>query len=295
MTDTKQPLIMLCTMRSFSSVVCGMIGQHPEMYGLPEVNLFIADTVSELLDIHKTRTHGMHGILRALAQIHDGAQTDETVEGARDWLHQHEDWTTKQVFDHILAAIEPLMAVDKSPRTALQPAFMQRAYEMYPDALFLHLTRHPRSMGNSLVANLKRNQEWGGTFRNDNVDPEQIWLRCQENIFDFTQSLPEGQCMHIKGEELLSQPELYLPQIAEWLDIDTGNESIEAMLHPETSPYANLGPEDARLGNDPEFLENPQLRQSKVSQVSLAGELEWAPQQEFSKRTIKLAKQVGYI
>jgi hypothetical protein len=294
MTDIKHPLIMLTTMRSYSSVACGMIGQHPELYGLPEVNLFIADRVSDLLDIHKSRPHGIHGLLRTIAQLHDGAQTDETIENAREWLNQHASWETKQVFDHILAAVEPRMAVDKSPRTALQPAFLQRAYAMYPDALFLHLTRHPRSMGNSLLANLKKNHEWGGTFRSDSTDPEQVWLRCQENILDFATSLAEGQYMHIKGEELLSRPELYMPQIAEWLDIDASQESIEAMLHPETSPYANLGPENARMGNDPEFLENPELRRNKVMGVSLAGGLEWAPQQQFSKRTVKLAKQLGY-
>ena len=155
---------MLCTMRSFSSVACGMIGQHPELYGLPELNLFIADTVSELLETHRSRPHGIHGLLRALAQLHDGAQNDETVAAASAWLQDHADWTTKQLFDHILEQVQPRMAVDKSPRTALQPAFLQRAYDMYPQALFLHLTRHPRSMGTSLLANLNRNDEWGGSL-----------------------------------------------------------------------------------------------------------------------------------
>ena len=30
-------------MRSYSSLVCGMLGQHPSLFGLPEVNLFAAD------------------------------------------------------------------------------------------------------------------------------------------------------------------------------------------------------------------------------------------------------------
>lgn len=37
-----EPLFILAPPRSFTSVVCAMIGQHPDMCGLPEVNLAIA-------------------------------------------------------------------------------------------------------------------------------------------------------------------------------------------------------------------------------------------------------------
>jgi hypothetical protein len=39
-----RPLFILAPPRSFTSVICGMIGQHPQMYGLPEVNLFAGET-----------------------------------------------------------------------------------------------------------------------------------------------------------------------------------------------------------------------------------------------------------
>lgn len=271
-----------------------MLGQHPETYGLPEVNLFIADTVAELTAMHRARPHGMHGLLRALAQINDKAQTDETVERARAWLEQRSNWSTRQVYEYIVKSVAPRIAVDKSPRTSMKPEYLERAYNMFPQASFLHLTRHPRSTANSFVANLQRNHEWGGTFNADQVDPEKIWLRTHQNIVDFAATLPEGQCMRIKGEDLLSDPELYLPQIAEWLGLDAGPEAIAAMLHPENSPFAHVGPEQARLGNDPEFLEDPALRRGKITAPSLAGELEWAPAREFSAQTTKLAKQLGY-
>jgi hypothetical protein len=288
------PLLILCPMRSFSSVVCAMIGQHPQAYGLPEVNLFIADTVGELLRIHAPRPHGMHGLLRTLAQLEHGEQTDDSVRSARAWLDAHKDWTTKQVFDHILAAVEPRVAVDKTPRTVLRPEYLERAYNMYPDANFLHLTRHPRSTGKSLINNLKRNAEWGGTFSADRVDPQGIWLKAHTHITQFAATLPEGQCLRIKGEELLSDPALYLPQIAEWLGLDPGAEAVEAMLHPEHSPYACYGPEEAKFGNDPEFLEKPAFRASRVREPTLAGALDWAPDREFDKPTIKLSRELGY-
>ena len=38
-----QPLFILAPPRSFTTVTSAMIGQHPEMYGLPETNLFVAE------------------------------------------------------------------------------------------------------------------------------------------------------------------------------------------------------------------------------------------------------------
>ncbi len=288
------PLIILCPMRSFSSVVCAVLGQHPMTYGLPEVNLFIAETVDELMRMHASRAHGAHGLLRTLAQIHDGEQTEETVTAAKIWLDQRRKWTTKQVFDHICEAVAPKMCVDKTPRTVLSAQYIERAYEMYPDANFLHLTRHPRSTGKSLINNLKRNEEWGGTFDADRIDPENIWLRAHNNVVDFAMTLPEGQCLRIQGEELLTDPDLYLPQIADWLGLDSGPEAIESMLHPENSPFACYGPEEAKMGNDPEFLESPAFRRAVVKAPSLDGPLDWAEDREFSKETRKLARELGY-
>ena len=39
------PVFVLAPVRSFTSVVCAMIGQHPQMYGLPETNLLCHATV----------------------------------------------------------------------------------------------------------------------------------------------------------------------------------------------------------------------------------------------------------
>lgn len=281
-------------MRSFSSVVCAMLGQHPQAYGLPEVNLFIADTVDELLQLHSRRPHGIHGLLRALAQTHDGEQTEATIDDAAEWLQEREDWSTLDVFDHIIEAVAPRIAIDKSPRTVLRSEYLARACEFYPQARFLHVTRHPLTTGNSLVANVSKNAEWGGTFSPERLKPEQIWIRAHQNIVELCERLPLGQCMRIKGEDLLSDPECYLPQIAEWLDLDSGADSINAMMHPERSPYACPGPPNASLGNDPDFLKAPALRKSTVTEPKLCEPVPWLNNDALSKPTLKLARQFGY-
>lgn len=289
-----QPLIILCPLRSFSSVVSSMLGQHPDMYGLPELNLFLEDRLGDLQRHHQRRPHSAHGLLRTLAQLHDGEQTEASIANARRWLEERGDWSTREAFEYIIELAAPKMVIDKSPSTVMRPAYLQRAVAMFPDANFLHLTRHPRSTGKSIINLVKRNDEWGGFASLERIDPEKLWLSSHTNVKQLSEDLPEGQCMRLRGEDFLSDLDVYLPQLCEWLDIRDDAEAIEAMKHPETSPYACIGPKGAELGNDPDFLKNPVFRPGRVTEPSLQGELEWAPGSSFSKETIKLAKEFGY-
>ena len=103
--------------------------------------------------------------------------------------------------------------------------------------------------------------------------------------------------MRIKGEALLLDLENYLPQICEWLEIRIDNDAINAMMHPEDSPYNSEGPPGAPRGNDPNFLTHPAIdraRLAKLKEPTLEGELDWRPGELFAPETRKLAKQLGY-
>lgn len=289
------PLFILCPPRSFSSLACAMLGQHPELYGMPELNLFFESTLGATVDRHQStgRPHGLHGLLRALAQLHDGEQGEEAVRRARAWVEQHRGWTTRRVFDHLSELIAPRALVDKSPGMVLSPRFLERILDLFPDASFLHLTRHPRATGQSLVKLVER-EDWVGPMRRERLEPERIWREAHANVVAFARRLPEGQCMRLKGEALLSDPHLYLPQICQWLGVRDDAAAIAAMLHPEASPFACPGPPSAPYGNDPNFLDSPALRPGAVTEPRLAGDLEWAPGQQFTPATVKLAKEFGY-
>jgi hypothetical protein len=295
--EVPPPLFILCPLRSYSSLVCGMLGQHPQMYGMPELNLFLADTVDELIQWMRHRMpHGMDGLLRALAQIHDGEQTEQTVDAAWDWLHAHSSWTTKQVFDHLAEAVAPLILIDKSPAHVMRPDFLERMYACRPDASYLHLTRHPRPTGSSILKLLERNEEWDGRLKAHQVKPDRVWQTAHYNIRSFAATLPIAQCMRLKGEDLLANLDFYLAQIAEWLGLRTDAEALKAMRHPERSVYACRGPSNAEYGNDPNFLDHPQFteRSGPATEPSLEGPLDWAPDQVFDAAAIKLAREFGY-
>ena len=288
-------LVILTPPRSFSSVVGAMIGQHPDMYGMPETNMFTSETVKSMIaGYSRAGDQARHGLLRILAQLHDGEQTVESVDRAQQWLHGHSSWSIKQLCDHIRELVKPKIIVEKSPRLVAKVMYLRHIHNMYTDALFLHLTRHPRSMAQSQINITSRNDEWNGRLDPSKIQPQNWWERWQRNITEFTSILPEGQCMRIKGEDLLSYPDIYLPQIAEWLGVRTDNEAIAAMKRPEDSPYACMGPENALYGNDINFLQSPKLRTGKIEEPSLIGPLEWSPDQTFSPAVISLARQFGY-
>ncbi|MBN2885770.1 MAG: sulfotransferase [Chromatiaceae bacterium] len=262
-------LILLSPPRSFSSVVSTMIGQHPELYGFPELHLFIGDSVQEVLDReYRAGNHfGPPGLLRAIAELEFGVQTTATITRAIGWLAERRHWTTKDMMDHLRERVAPRIGMEKSPITALKPLGLERAWTFYPTAHFLHLTRHPVSTRRSMDLFLDQRAR---TEKRRAFDSLLSWYRFHRNILEFTQRLPPGQSLMVKGEDVLSDPERYLPQIAEWLGLRTDAAAIEAMKHPECSPYAYRGPAPAHGGNDGNFMRDPVLRPGRVREPSLS-------------------------
>ncbi len=294
----QDPLFIIAPPRSYTSVIGGMIGQHPDAYGLPEVNLSHGDTLGEMWNaVTNERNFGTAGLLRLLAELHDGEQTEDTVINARQWILARPHWTGRMVFDHIQEVVGPKLLVDKSPRNTMRAENLERLRQMFPQANFLHLTRHPRSQGKSALELVKSYFEGAPEDRKPLFDPEKTWLRSQTNIMDFAAKLSLGQYMRIKGETMLNEPRLYLEQICDWLGLASDTASIDAMLHPETSPFANIGPPSAPYGNDPNFLQNPALdfdRLAKVRESTLEAGVDWRPEDNFTQPVVKLTRQFGY-
>ncbi len=268
------PLIILCPPRSFSSVVSTIIGEHPQLYGFPELHLFTADTVEEMI-CHEAKSNrpAPAGLLRTLAQEHDGVQTTRTILRAIAWLNERRDWSTKILFDYLLDLVSPRIGVEKSPNTSRNSRFLERAYKSYPNAYFLHLVRHPVSARKSIQEFFqeRRGSKLAGTKNplETAIDSLLLWYNMHTNIMAFTNTLPPGQSMRIKGEDLLSEPDIYLPQISEWMGLTFNTDILNKMLHPENSPYACVGPTPAHGGNDPKFMRSPSMRHGRVKEPSL--------------------------
>lgn len=280
-------------MRSYSSLVSSMLGQHPGLYCLPEVNPFIAPTLGEsvaLLELVRRRT--LDGLYRAVAELEFGSQTESAVRKAQDWVARHRGWTAIELMAHLGAGVAPRRLIEKSPSTVLTPERLDAAMRLFPDAQFLHLYRHPVATTSSIAKITGAGQSGGGSRGRD---PEEAWYGTNAAIIGAGMRLPEGRFMSARGEDILSDPDSFLTQICAWLGLETTAEDLAAMRRPEESPFAKVGPPSAPFGNDPNFLRNPAYVRREIHQKPLASVLDWAPgQRRLRPQTVALSQLMGY-
>jgi sulfotransferase family protein len=312
------PLFVLAPPRSFTSVVGTMLGQHPQMYALPETHLLSCQTMAEWWRTCEEQSFPRgHGLLRAVAELFFGGQTDRTVRLASGWLRRRSHFTTGLLMEALAARVHPRIIVDKSPSVVYSVKFLESIHSLFPKAKFIHLLRHPRAHGESVLRFLEERRKRGpvpashwllylatypdlsdssqATERSRELDPQKGWFVLNQNINEFFKSLSNAQKLRVRGEDLLQSPDEPLRQIAEWMGLAADETSIEAMKHPERSCYACFGPPSARYGNDDFFLQSPALRPARAQPQCLEGPLSWRnDEQGFLPEVESLAREFGY-
>jgi Sulfotransferase family len=127
------------------------------------------------------------------------------------------------------------------------------------------------------------------------VEPQYAWHDFNINILNFLDSVPPGQQMRVRGEDMMSDPPTYLRQICRWLGLRDDVDAIDQMMHPERSPFACFGPLDALFGNDPNFLSGPTFRPHKVKMPALDKPVPWREDgQGLKPAVVALARELGY-
>ena len=301
MPDRFAPIFVLATARSYSSVVTTMIGQHPELAGLPELKLFCCETIGELEAslpqywINRGVTHRSPGLVRALAEFEFGGQTTQSISAARAWLQERLDWPGADVLDVLLERLSPRIAVEKSPDNLLTDAALARMASAYPRARYLHVTRHPVTTQRSIE------EHWNRTFPGRSRDGEPMsgigsWYDIHRRILNFAADLPEDRYLRVRAEDVLNDTQSQLHYITAWLGIRADEAAIEAMLHPEASPFARPGLAASGVagGNDPGFLQDP-----IPHRVEIPSNLEpppgWIADPSIWKMVAYLANRLGYF
>lgn len=278
-----------------------MLGQNPDAYGVPELNLFIADKVEDLLlECSGLKQIQLHGLLRTVAQLYAGEQSLHSVEMARRWIGRRLTRDTADVYKELCEKIAPLRIIDKSPAYSVKRSTLDRIRATFPDARFLHLIRNPRTQGesmmdvaNGLMAVLANSIDY--LTNPPTIDPQISWFEMQMTILGFLETLPAQQVMRLRGEDALKDPARTLPEIARWAGLAHDRKAVAAMMHPEHSPFAGLGPFGAHLGNDINFLRSPAYRSGEVRNPPLRGPLSWrADGAGFRSEVIELAEVLGY-
>ena len=252
--------------KSYTSVLSGMLGQHPALCSVPELKPVRRRDRAGLGHANPATDFLCDGLLRTLAQGMSGAQTAQTVAQALDWLQERAALPVGQVFDHIRSLTAPEALIDQSPVYTQKPAYLQRILRACPDARFIHMTRNP-------VAWVQSMGKWGAVgqtvmsmYRETDVgpaamqDPVALWHVVHDGLESMLRPLGPDRYIRIAGEEAVSNTHSLLARLLDWMGLSHDAATLEAMHHPENSVFAGWGPPGARGGNNPDFLSSPALR-----------------------------------
>jgi len=311
-----EPLFILAPPCTFSWTICAMLGQHPQMYGLPELHLFSTETMAGWWDLCSHENYQMdHGLARAVADLYFGGQTDEGVARARGWLRRRAHFNTGFLLEVLAERLKPLIPVEKSPSIIYRSEFMQRAFNLFPGARFIHLVSHPAAYCEAVMAALRELSlrqplpptHWlvrlttfprhaPGELPGDPApDPQVGWQALHKSIAEFLDTVPAAQKRIVRGEDLLLDSNQGLLEVASWLGLRTDPEALEEMRHPERSRFASYGPASAPFGSDIFLVPGPILRPAWVEPHSLEGPVSWRSDgQGFFPEVRELAVQFGY-
>jgi Sulfotransferase family len=289
------PFFVLAPPRSGSTVVTMMLGEHPELCAFPELHLFEAEWIGDALRRRPDMPAALHhynrsGVLRALAQVHEHVQTDETITRASRWLEERRDWRCEMVFDYLLDTVAPLIGTENTPETASNAASLQRALGAYPQARLIHLVRHPVSTIRSIA------RLWSGQRGNGSslyTWSASVWLSTHARLLDIGRILGSEQMVRVRAEDVINRPDPTLRGLARCLNISTADDALESMAHPENSVYASVGPRLAPGGGDASFFESPHLRRIDEND-SLALPAEWNLNKNVVSGIMTLAEELGY-
>jgi hypothetical protein len=296
------PVIILASPRSFTSLVCAMIGQHPQAFGLPEVNLFVTETLEELCQrATQQRQFLIHGLLRTVAHLYAGEQTVESIEMAWRWINRRRAMKTGDVYRELCGKVAPRRLVDKSPTYSQRAEILARIEREFPDAQYLFLTRNPIDQGYSMIQapqgfmQLLTSRSLDFNETPPRVEPQFQWFKTQTTILNFLHQLREERRFILRGETLLQEPEKKLCEICQWLGLEWSASAGTRMLHPEESPFADMGPLGAPWGNNPGFQRSPQFRRLTRSPGSLERPLPWREgEHHLFPEVVQLAQSLGY-
>jgi hypothetical protein len=256
LTPLPAPIVVLGTRPAATAIVGAMLGCNPAAFALPQVNLFVGNTLEEVVTAMADRGEiHVHGLLRALAYLYGGEQTIISIGMARRWIMRRLSWPTNEIFDELRKRVAPRRLIDKSATYSQHPICVERILKASPDAYFVHVVEHPLTTG-AVPRPAKRKiqrQRPQGNFPQDQL----LWLTAHRRIAEAMNAVTPSKVAVLRMENLLADPLGEMSDLCAHLNLPNHEAVVAGMLHPENSPFAGLGPVGANLGDDPAFLLDP--------------------------------------
>ncbi len=297
MTEPQAPLFILGAPFSGAAYLAAQLGQHPQLYALPELRLFMADSLEELLNIFElSQGPQVDGLLRAVAQIEFGSQSDAGIEAARDWLKRNVHWSVGELLHELAVRVAPSRLVIPDAESPLRPMDLRRLQRHVPGAQVVHLLRHPWTQGCLLSAWARERLFVPMDYKDHGwkpliIDPQIPWLRANDNI---ERAFPQP-LQRLWIEALDVDPLAVRTALCRSLKLPTSDAALNAMSRPEAWLFDGLGPRSAPYGLEPDAFENfKQADLELAAQACLDMPLPWRPDSNgFEPEVLEMARRYG--
>lgn len=289
-------IFILSPPRSGSTLLRVMMQGHPGLFAPPELFLLPYNSLQEQMsDFTGHRKSTLESNVRALMAIHQCSFREAEVirfqlEKANSSVQDYYRYMQRKLGDKLL--------VDKTPSYSLNYETLLRAEDLFENALYIHLTRHPYGMIRSFEES-RMEHDWFPYITGDNhyLDnckhsrrqlAEMVWNIAHKNILQFTQQLPRHRHICIGYEQLLLKPQDTLTDVCKFLGLDFD----VRMLTPYDDSYHRMtdGINNAsRMQGDMKFLKHRGLNLNTAEQWKSAYNVDF-----LSSSSFELARELGY-
>ncbi|WP_281560967.1 non-ribosomal peptide synthetase [Thalassomonas sp. RHCl1] len=212
-------VFLLSPPRSGSTLLRIMLAGHPELLAPPELELLHFDTLAQRRQAFSGRyKFRLEGTIRTLMEIKG---IDLSRAQAMMAEFEASGMTVQDFYQYLQQSVSPALLIDKTPYYSYHPAFLQQAEDLFEDALYIHLTRHPYGM----ISSFEKAQMDQVLFINEHDYStrqlgELFWLNSHQNISNFLQGIPKERQIHVSYESLVSSPEPVMQQLCDFLKVD---------------------------------------------------------------------------
>ncbi|MDJ0724562.1 MAG: alpha/beta fold hydrolase [Prochloraceae cyanobacterium] len=251
-------VFILSSPRSGSTLLRVMLAGHNRLCSPPELHLLPFETMSQR-EAELGKSHLGEGLQKALMELKNSDA--ETAKELVDELIK-DDRSIQSVYSQLQQLAGDRILVDKSPTYAFDKETLARAEELFQDAKYIHLVRHPYSVIESF-ARMRMDKLLGVEETNPYELAESVWAKSNQNIIEFLENIESDRHCQINYEDLVTQPETVMKSVCQFLDLPYSNSLID--------PYSGdrmtdgVHKKSMSLG-DPNFLKHqaidPQLAET---------------------------------
>ncbi|WDE09263.1 type I polyketide synthase [Thalassomonas viridans] len=274
-------VFVLSPPRSGSTLLRVMLAGNSALCAPPELELLCFNTLSDrdraYGEVAKYRNNGLLSLIEN-AYACDEAQSQEIMEKWR------QGDAICGVYADIQERLQGRFLVDKSPVYSHSLEVLRRAEQMFENAVYINLQRHPGGMINSY-----RNARLDLLTDNLDLPPLKLgelqWNMASRAIGEFLTQIPAERQFTLQFEALLQQPEQMMRRLCGFLGIDYD----PGML----TPYADQG---KRMTKEGMQVGDPNFHLHKGIDASV-GE-KWQNEldcNQLADFTLALAREQGYV